>query len=59
VKNRESQVGELDKLKLKTTVLYGDRDEEVHMTQPSGFVAAKSVQLFDLGGAHLAELCLP
>ena len=45
MKNRESQLGELDKLELKTAVLYGDRDEEVHMTQPSGFVATKSISI--------------
>jgi len=41
VKKRESQVGELDQLKLKTTVLHGDQDEEFHMTQPVGFIAEK------------------
>ena len=41
--NCESQVGELDQLKLKTAVLYGDRDKEVYMTQLAGFIAAKSV----------------
>ena len=40
---RESPVGELDQLKLKTVVLHGDRDCEVHLTQSVGFVAIKSV----------------
>ena len=43
VKKHEFPVGELDKLKLKTVILHGDWDEEVHMTQSVGFVAAKSV----------------
>jgi len=34
VKKRESQVGELDQLKLKTVVLHNNRDSEIHMTQP-------------------------
>jgi len=42
VKKCEPQVGELAQLKLKTDVLYGDRDGEVHMTQSIGFVAIKS-----------------
>jgi len=45
VKKRESQVGKLDQLKWKTTLLHGDRDGEIHMTQPVGFVAAKSVSV--------------
>ena len=32
VKKNEPQVGELDQLNLKITVLHGDRDKEVHMT---------------------------
>jgi len=32
VKKRESQVGKLDELKLKTVVLHGDRDGEIYMT---------------------------
>ena len=43
MKKRESQIGKLDQLKLKTVVLYGNQDGEVHMTQPVGFVAAKSI----------------
>ena len=42
---RESQVGKLDKLKLKTIVLHGYRDEEVHMTQSVGFVAAELISI--------------
>jgi len=45
VKKRESHVDELYQFKLKTVVLYDDRDEEVHMTQPVRFVAAKSVSV--------------
>ena len=43
VKKRESQVGELDQLKLKTVILHDDREEEVHMPRLFGFVVAKSV----------------
>ena len=45
MKKCESQVGELDQLQLKTAVLHGDQDEEVHMTQSVGFVAAKSISV--------------
>ena len=45
MKKRESQVGELDELNLKITVLYDDRDEEIHMTQSVEFVAAKMVSV--------------
>jgi len=47
VKNHESEVGSLDQLKLKTFFLHDDRNKEIHMTQPIGFVAAESV-LVDL-----------
>ena len=43
VKKRESHSGELYQLKMKTTILYGNRAEEVHMTQPVGFITAKSI----------------
>ena len=33
----ESQVGELNRLKLKAVVLHDDRDEDIHMTQSVGF----------------------
>ena len=36
MKKHESQVGELDQLKLKTVIL--NDDHNVHMTQPVGFV---------------------
>jgi len=45
VKKRESQLSELDRLKLKTVILQDDRDEEVHMTEPVGFFAAKSISV--------------
>jgi len=45
VKKRESQVGELDQLKLKIVVFHGDRNEEVHMTHPIEFVATESVSV--------------
>ena len=40
MKKRVSQVDELDKLQLKTILLHDDRDEEIHMTQLVGFIAA-------------------
>ena len=43
VKKRESQIGELNKLKLKVVVLHDDIGKEVHMTQPVGFIAAYSI----------------
>jgi len=39
VKKYESQVGERDKLKLKTVVLHDGISKEVHMTQPIRFAA--------------------
>jgi len=42
VKKRESQVGELDKLKLKTAVLHDDQDGEIHKTRLVVFVASES-----------------
>ena len=56
VKKSESQVGELDQLKLKTVILHDNRDVEVYMTQLDGFIAAKLFQLVELGGARLDEL---
>jgi len=49
VKKRESQIGELDKLKLKAVVLYDRIGKEVHMTQPVGFVAA-NLKIIELVG---------
>jgi len=43
VKKRESQIGELDKLKLTVVVLYDGVGKEAHMTQLVGFVAEDSV----------------
>ena len=43
MKKHESHVGELDQLKLNTAVFNGD--EDVHMTQQVGFIAAKSVSV--------------
>ena len=43
VKKRESQIGELDKLKLKVVILYDGIDKEVHMTQPVDFFVVDSV----------------
>ena len=43
VKKRESQIGELDKLKLKTVILHNGISKEVHMTQSVGFVTADSI----------------
>jgi len=45
VKKHASQIGEIDKLKLKAVVLYGGIGKEVHMTQPVGFVATNSVSV--------------
>ena len=45
VKKNKSQVGGLSQLKLKITVLYGNRDVEIHMTQPDEFVTAESVSV--------------
>ena len=47
MKKHEFQIGELEQLKLKTTVIHGDRDEEVHMIQLVRFFVAESV-LVDL-----------
>ena len=54
MKKRESQVGELNQLKLKTVVLHGDRDEELHMAQ--GLLLQNWFQLVELCGARLDEL---
>jgi len=43
VKKRESQIGELDNLKLKIIVLHDGIDKEIHMTQPVRFIAAYSI----------------
>ena len=45
VKKYESQVGELDPLTLKTTVLYDYRDEEIYMTQSDGFDVADLISV--------------
>ena len=47
VKNRGSQVGEFDQLKLKTVLLHDDLDKEIHMTQPIGFVPADLISVND------------
>ena len=43
MKKRESEIGEQDKLKLKTIILHNGISKEIHMTQSVGFVAADSV----------------
>ena len=45
VKKHGSQVGELNQLKLKTVILHNDRDGEIHMTQPVGFITADLVSV--------------
>jgi len=45
VKKHESQIGELDNLKLKVVVLHNGIDKEVHMTQPVEVVAANSISI--------------
>ena len=45
MKKRESQVGEIDQLKLKTVVFHGDQNCVIHITQLFGFVATKSVSV--------------
>jgi len=45
VKKYESQIGELDKLKIKAVVLHDDIGKEVHMTQLVGFIAADSISI--------------
>ena len=40
MKKHESQIGELDKLKLKVVVFHNKIGKEVYMTQPVGFVTA-------------------
>ena len=45
MKKYESQIAELDKLKLKVVVLHNDIDKEVHMTHLAQFVAADSVSV--------------
>jgi len=45
VKKYESQIGELDKLKLKDIVLYDGISKEIHMTQSVRFVATNSVSV--------------
>ena len=44
-KKHESSVVDRDKIKLKTVVLLGNRDEEVQMTQSFGFIVAKSISV--------------
>jgi len=58
VKKREFQVGELDQLKLKTVVLHDDRDKEIHMTQPAGFVAADLVSINGLSFLKLLRITM-
>ena len=43
MKKLESQIGELDKLKLKAVVLYDGIGKEVHMTQPVRLAAENLV----------------
>ena len=43
MQKRESQIGELDKVKLMVIVLYDDIDNEVQITQLVQFIAADSV----------------
>ena len=47
VKNRGSQVGEFDQLKLETVLLHDDLDKEIHMTQSIGFVPADLISVND------------
>jgi len=49
VKKRESQIGELHKLKLKVVILHDGIGKEVHMTQPVVFVAS-DLKTIDLVG---------
>jgi len=45
VKKHESQADELGQLKLKIVILHDDRDDEIHMTQPVGFIAADLISV--------------
>ena len=45
VKKLESQIGELDKLKLKAIFLHDDIDKKAHLTQPVRFVDAYLVSI--------------
>ena len=45
MKKHESQVSEVDQLKLKIVFSMAIDDEEIHMTQLVGFVAAESVSV--------------
>jgi len=45
VKKCESQIGELNKLKLKVNVLYDGIGKEAYMTEAVGFIAADSVSV--------------
>ena len=45
MKKPEFQVSELDQLKLKIVILHDDCDDEIHMTQPVGFVAADLISV--------------
>ena len=47
MKKHESQVGELDQLKLKIVVFHDDHDEEIHMSQPIGFIATDLISVDD------------
>ena len=48
MKKYGSQVGELDQLNLKTVDLHGHCDDEIHMTQLVGFVAADLISVDNL-----------
>jgi len=43
VKKHESQIAEIDNLKLKVVILHDSIGKKVHITQPVGFVAADFV----------------
>ena len=54
VKKHESQVDELDQLKLKTVFPHDDHNDEIHRTQLVAFVATDLIQLMvKLSGVHL------
>jgi len=56
VKKRGSQVGKLNHLKMKTVVLHGDQNKEVHMNQPFGLLLQNRFQLVKLDGSRFDEL---
>jgi len=47
VKKYESQISELDQLKLKVVILHDGIGKEIHMTQPVGYVAG-DLKIIDL-----------